>query len=118
MALVGAAAPPLLLTPPLALRGALQVVYSCCLPGVPASVLAQQLRCALLLPLVRSVSPLALEEVLPVRSGLGSFAAALRALQQPEGSLKRLPPQLLQEFLQYLEQLLEYLPPFIWVSTK
>jgi hypothetical protein len=62
--------------------------------------------------LVRSVSPLALEEVLPVRSGL---------LQQPEGSLKQplLPAvlarsarQLLQEFLQYLEQLLEYLPPF------
>jgi hypothetical protein len=99
----------------------LQAVCSCCLRGVRAFVLAQ------VALLVRSVSPLALEEVLPVRSGLGSSAAALRALQQPGGSLKQ-PPlpavlarsarQLLQGVPQYLEQLLEYLPPFNGVSTK
>jgi hypothetical protein len=86
-----AAANPLLLIPQLALHGALQVVYSCCLPGVRVSVSAQ------VALLVRFVSPLALEEVLPARSGL-------LLPFQPEDSLKQPPPQLLQGFLQFLEQ--------------
>ena len=61
----------------------------------------------------------ALEEVLLARSALpflGSSAAALRA--QLGGSLKQPPPQLLQGFLQFLEQLMDFLPLFIEVSTK
>jgi hypothetical protein len=98
----------LLLTPPLALRGALLVAGFYCLRGVLVCVLAQA---ALLV--FRLMFPLVLEGF------LGSSAAALRAqLLQPEGSLKQRLPQLLQEVLQFLEQLMEFLPPFIEVPPK
>jgi hypothetical protein len=51
---------------------------------------------------------------------LARSALLLGVLQffQPKQSLQQPLPQLLQEFLQFLEQLMELIPPFNRVSTK